>query len=74
MTALKKPVRRVSTGYGVNRTQFVVTLMPGDVIGFRDCRTRRTFYTSLAHCYSLAVRQRVAADRADKAAARKAAR
>jgi hypothetical protein len=73
MTPLKKSVSRVSTGNGVNRRQFVVQLAPGDVIGFRDVRTRRWSWTTLAHCYALAVRQQVAKERADRAAKRKAA-
>ena len=73
-TPLKKTVARLSAHPGPNRKQYVVTLEPGDVIGFRDARTRRTYWTSLAHCYAMAVRQTVAREKADKAAARKAGR
>jgi len=65
-TRLSRPVSRVSIGNGVNRKQFVVTLMPGDTIGFRDIRTRTTYWTTLSHCYGLAVRQQVAAERASR--------
>jgi hypothetical protein len=74
MTELKKPVRRVSIANGVNRKRFVITLAPGDVVGFRDVRTRKTFWTSLACCYQLAVKQTVASERAERAAAKKAGR
>lgn len=73
-TPLAKPVRRRSTGYGVNRRPFVVTLEPPDLIGFRDAKTRRTFYTTLAACYALAVRQEVEARRREKAKKREAKR
>lgn len=46
--------------------RFVVTLEPGDVIGFRAERTRRTFYTTLAACFDMACRQQIAADKAAK--------
>jgi hypothetical protein len=72
MTPLRKAVSRVSSGNGVNRRHFVVTLAPGDMIGFRDVRTRPTYWTSLAHCYGLAVRQQVAKDRAERMAKRSA--
>jgi hypothetical protein len=42
------------------------------VIGFRDERTRKTYWTSLPRCYAMAVRETIAKERAAKAAARKA--
>jgi hypothetical protein len=74
MTPLKRAVSRVSTGHGVNRRQFVVTLHPGDTIAFRDVRTRKTFSTSLAHCYALAVLHAVTHERAERAARRRGGR
>ncbi len=71
MTDLKKRVRRVSMGNGVNRRRFVVTLEPGDVIGFRDVRSRTTYWTSLAACYALAVKAEVARRKAERAEQRK---
>jgi len=44
----------------------VVTLAPGDVIGFRAERTRKTYWTSLAACMDMAIKQEVAALRAAK--------
>lgn len=67
MTPLKKAVRRLSSGNGVNRRPFVVTLSPGDTIGFRDAHTRKTYWTSLASCYALAVRQTVAFEKVERA-------
>ena len=72
MTPLKKAVHRVSTANGVNRKQYVVTLAPGDVIGFRDVRTRKAYWTSLARCYALAVRINLDHERAEKRKAKKA--
>ena len=63
MTDLNRPVSRRSIVPHRGR-RIVVTLAPGDVIGFRPERTRRTFYTTLAACMDMAVRQAVLADRA----------
>lgn len=63
MTPLSKRITRRTIGQHRGR-RVIVTLEPGDVIGFRAERTRRTFYTSLAACFDLALRQQVAADRA----------
>lgn len=65
-TRLAREVRRQSTGNGVNRRQYIITLAPGDVIGFRDVRTRTTYWTTLAQCYALAVRQEVARQRDER--------
>lgn len=73
-TPLRKAIRRVSAGNGVNRRQFVVTLAPGDLIGFRDLRSRTTYWLPLAACYAHAVAADVARRRAEKAAARQAKR
>jgi len=70
-TELTKEVRRKSSGLGINRRQYMVTLAPGDTIGFRDLRTRKTFWTSLAACYAMAVRQEVAFEKSQKAKAKK---
>ncbi len=65
MTPLNKTVNRRTIGTHRGR-RFVVILEPGDVIGFRGERTRRIFYTTLAACFDMAVRQAVIADRAAK--------
>lgn len=65
MTPLNKSLSRRTVGQHRGR-RFVVILEPGDVIGFRAERTRRVFYTTLAACFDMAVRQQVLADRAAK--------
>jgi hypothetical protein len=57
-TMLNKAVKRKSVGYHRGR-RFIVTLAPGDVIGFRAERMRKTFYTTLSACYDMAVRLHV---------------
>lgn len=71
MTPLNKQVSRRSIGTHRGR-RMVVILAPGDVIGFRAERTRRVFWTTIAACADMAVRQHVLADRAaEKSAKRK---
>jgi UDP-3-O-acyl-N-acetylglucosamine deacetylase len=60
MNSLTKQVRRKTVAAHRGR-RVVVTLAPGDVIGFRFERTRTTYWTSLAACMDMAVRQEVAA-------------
>lgn len=69
-TELNKPVSRKSTAAHRGR-KFVVTLAPGDVIGFREERTRKTYWISLAGCFDFAVRVEVAAAKAAKQKAKK---
>lgn len=68
MTALKKPVRRVSAAvaasYGPDRgKRLVVTIVPGpggaDMLELRPERTRRTETVLLADVYQWAIRSRV---------------
>lgn len=72
-TPLTKDVKRISTGRHFGR-RFVVTIASGDVIGFRSERTRKTYWTTLAACFDMSVKQHVDAERAAKKKARKAAR
>lgn len=65
MTPLNRSVSRRTIGNHRGR-RFVAILEPGDVIGFRAERTRKVFYTTLAACFDLAVRQAVIAERAAK--------
>lgn len=65
MTDLKKPVRRRTIGLHRGR-RIMVSLEPGDVLGLRQERCRRTEYLSLAACYDLAVKQRVIYERSLK--------
>lgn len=73
MTELTKRVKRRTLAPHRGR-RIVVTLEPGDLIGFRLERTRRTWYTTLGACMDMAVRQTVVAERREKANARKARR
>lgn len=65
MTDLNKPVSRRTIVPHRGR-RIVVTLAPGDCIGFRHERTRRTFWTTLSACCDMAIRQAVLSDRAAK--------
>jgi len=75
MTDLTKVVRR-RTGETVRDAgklrRVVVTLHPGDLIGFRLEGNRTTEYLSVGAGHALALRMRVQAERADKARAKKA--
>ena len=66
MTPLRNKVRRrtVTPVYGGRR--LVVTLHPGDVLGFREERTRREYLLSVSAAYVYAVRLAVAARRTEK--------
>lgn len=61
---LKRIARRTVVPHRGRR--IVVTMEPGDLIGFRPERTRRTFYTTVAACADMAMRAAVLADRAAK--------
>jgi hypothetical protein len=71
MTKLLKNVRR-ETGRVYDRGRsLIVTLEPGDVIGFRPKGTRKTWKTTLGACFLMAVKAQVDADRIAKKAARR---
>lgn len=65
MTDLNKPVRRRGMMPYRGR-RIVVSLEPGDLLGFRLERTRRTEYLTVAGCYERAVIVRVAHEKAEK--------
>jgi hypothetical protein len=65
MTPLTKNVSRRTVAPHRGR-RIVVTLAPGDLIGFREEKTRTTYWTTLAACADLAVKQHSAAVRAEK--------
>lgn len=73
MTPTTKPTVRESSER-LDRRNIVVIIGPGALIGFRLKGTRRTFETTVGACASLAIKQFVNAERARKAAARKARR
>jgi hypothetical protein len=73
-TRLTKPVGRKCISAGERGRLFVVTLEPGDLVGVRIERTRRTEYMPIEAIYHAAVKARVLAERQAKAAKRKARR
>ena len=76
-TELSKPVRRRTDTLirdGGSPRALVVTVYPGGFFGLRLARRRREETIDFASVWSLAVKQRVAAERAEKAALRKARR
>ena len=72
MTPLNKPVRRRTIGTAHGGRRLIVSLAPGDVITFREERTRREYLLSISGAYVYAVRLTVAKEKAEKLAARKA--
>jgi len=77
MTPLTKSVTRKSHTVIRDRgrvRELVVTLYPNYTIGLRPHKTRQEEVTTLDAVYSLAVKQRVAKERAEKLAKKKARR
>jgi hypothetical protein len=71
MTPIRKTVRRRTVGTYRGR-RIIVAIHAGDVLGFREERTRREFLLSISGAYTYAVRLAVAARQREKAEARKA--
>ena len=70
MTDLTKRVkRRTNATYRGRRV--VVSLIPGDVFGFREERTRREYLLSVSGAYTYAVMLEVERRKLEKAAKRK---
>lgn len=55
MTRLTKKIQREATRTTDGRSSIIISLEPGDVIGFRAKRTRRTYRLPVSFCYRLAV-------------------
>jgi hypothetical protein len=72
MTPINKSIRRRTIGAHRGR-RIIVSLHPGDVIGFREERTRREFQVSIVGAYQWAVLMETQRARAAKRAARKGA-
>jgi hypothetical protein len=67
MTDLNRPIRRRTASTCRERgrlRRIVATLYPSGVLGLRPERCRREETITLESCYSIAVKQRVAAERA----------
>lgn len=69
MTPTTKPVSRVSTARDAGR-QIVITIGPGELIGFRLKGTRTTWETTVGACYTMAVKAEVQRRKLEKAKAR----
>lgn len=74
MAELTKRVSRRTIGRQRGGRRIVVSLHPGDVLGFREERTRREYVLSITGAYVYAVSLEVARRKAERAAARKAKR
>lgn len=76
MTRLNKPISRETSELVRARgpRPLIVTLYPGDQIGLRPKGTRTEERTTLSAVYSLAIKQRIARERAEKLKTRKARR
>lgn len=67
MTSLTKPITR-RTENKIQQRPIVVTLYPGGTIGLRLLKTRHEEILTVEAAYSLAVKQRIARERAEKKA------
>ena len=74
MTELTKRVKRRTIGRVRGGRRIVVSLHPGDVLGFREERTRKEYVLSIAGAYTYAVTLEVARRKRERAEARKAKR
>ena len=73
-TNCTKPVKRRSTSLQRDKGKLrclIVTIYPGNYIGLRPEGTRREETITLGAAYDVAVKMRVATERADKARAKK---
>jgi hypothetical protein len=69
VTPIKKPVhRRTVNPYDHRCGRVVVSILPGDVLGFRWERTRTTFLLSVATAMRYAIRLKVEQERRDRKA------
>uniref|UniRef100_A0A6M3JN01 Uncharacterized protein n=1 Tax=viral metagenome TaxID=1070528 RepID=A0A6M3JN01_9ZZZZ len=66
MTTLQRIVRRECGRATDGGRPIIVSLEPGDVIGFRLKGCRRTYRTTVQACYSLAVKLQLADERREK--------
>jgi hypothetical protein len=73
VTPLTKRVKRRTIAPHRGR-RIVVSMLPGDVLSFREERTRREYVLSIAGAYTYAVMLEVERRKRDKAAKRKGAR
>jgi len=75
MTPSTKPVTRESSAYVRDRgLRAVIVTIHGSILELRAKGLRQRETLDIAACYNAAVKQRVAREKAEKAAARKARR
>jgi hypothetical protein len=72
MTDLRKRVRRRTVGRVRGGRRIVVSLLPGDILAFREERTRREYVLSIPGAYVYAVQLEVARRKRERIEARKA--
>lgn len=72
-TELKRAVVRRTTAPHRGR-RVVVTIAPGDIIGFREERTRKTYWIPLGACFDMAVKIEVARTKAESQAKKRGVR
>jgi len=70
MTELRNIVKRRTAERCYSGRRLVVMLMPGDVIGLKEERCRKVFFSPLSRVYSAVVRWNVEAERIAKKKAR----
>ena len=75
MTRLTKRVERETDARGWRgKRNLIVALLPGDLIEIREKGTRKRWVLPVDAAYHLAIKMEVAAQKKEKAAARKAKR
>ena len=74
MTDLTKRVKRRTIGRVRGGRRIVVSLLPGDVLAFREERTRKDYLLSISGAYVYAVQLEVERRKRERAAERKANR
>ena len=75
MTPLKSKITRMTGAEVRDRGKYrrlVISLYPNDTIGLRPEKMRKEEIVSIESCYVLAIKQRVAQERRDKLALKKA--
>lgn len=70
MTRLNRTIKRMSGATTHRGRRIAVTIEPGNLIGLREERTRKTFYLTIDAAYELAVMAELRAARREKAKAK----
>lgn len=67
MTPLKKPVHRRTVDTSYRGRRIIVSLLPGDVLAFREERRRQQYLLSISGAYTYAVLMEVERRKREKA-------